>query len=161
MSARQKYAAQRHSARKRGIAFLLTFDEWLDLWIKSGKWSNRGRYRGNYCMARFGDKGPYAIGNVEIITFEQNCMNRRASAETRAKLKKARIGKTPCLGKRFSAQERAAISAALIGRTFSVEHRKKIAAANRGKRHSPQAKLKMSLAKIGNQYARKHPILGA
>jgi len=66
-------------------------------------------------MARFGDKGSYSINNVEIITFEQNCINRRASAETRAKMCKSRAGRQPCLGKKYSNEERTAMSKALSG----------------------------------------------
>jgi|KBSMisStandDraft_5_1062788.scaffolds.fasta_scaffold00219_2 hypothetical protein len=62
----------RNSARARGIPFLLTFDEWLSIWTASGKFHLRGRESGCYVMARFGDRGAYVVGNVEIISHESN-----------------------------------------------------------------------------------------
>ena len=66
------YKAHKASARQRGIVFLLTFDEWWDIWGISGKWELRGRETDRYVMARFGDAGPYAVGNVRICTSQEN-----------------------------------------------------------------------------------------
>lgn len=66
------FLGHQKNARKRGNAFLLTFDEWLAVWIESGKWEQRGRGADKYCMARTGDTGPYAIGNVRICTNREN-----------------------------------------------------------------------------------------
>ena len=66
------YLKQRHQAKRRGIGFLLTFEEWWAIWQASGRWEQRGIRRGQYCMARFGDEGPYAVGNVWISTVEEN-----------------------------------------------------------------------------------------
>ena len=64
---------QRYSAGYRLIPFNLTFSEWWELWQTSGQWKNRGRgTRLSYVMARLGDSGPYAIGNVRIITMGEN-----------------------------------------------------------------------------------------
>ena len=59
-------------AAKRGVPFLLTFEEWCDIWIQSGLYHLRGRGKGLYCMSRYGDQGPYAVGNVYINLFSQN-----------------------------------------------------------------------------------------
>jgi hypothetical protein len=67
---RRKYYKHREHATARGIPFLLTFDQWWGLWRPH--WEERGYGRGRYCMARHGDKGPYASGNVAIVTNEQN-----------------------------------------------------------------------------------------
>lgn len=67
---RYRYCKQKAHAAERGIQFLLTFDEWWALWEPF--WQLRGRGRSNFVMARNGDKGPYAVGNVRIITQEQN-----------------------------------------------------------------------------------------
>jgi hypothetical protein len=69
----QHYRNQEAAARQRGIAFLLTFEEWWGIWQSSGKWELRGSGRGKYCMARTNDVGPYAVGNVRIERFEANC----------------------------------------------------------------------------------------
>lgn len=66
------YTGQKHHAARRGIPFNLTFEQWLNVWEASGKLPRRGKGRGRYCMARFGDKGAYEVGNVHIITHEQN-----------------------------------------------------------------------------------------
>lgn len=72
MNAHTKYLAHKNSAKQRGIRFLLTFEEWFVIWEDSGVFHLRGRQRGQYCMARYGDKGPYAVGNVEIIPMTKN-----------------------------------------------------------------------------------------
>lgn len=61
-----RFKEQSNNARTRGIAWELTFGEWWRIWEESGKWSVRGRGRG-WCMARHGDRGPYAAWNVAII----------------------------------------------------------------------------------------------
>jgi hypothetical protein len=66
------YIGHKKNAKMRGNAFLLTFEEWLDIWTESGKFEQRGRGSLNYCMARHGDVGPYAIGNVRICTNREN-----------------------------------------------------------------------------------------
>jgi hypothetical protein len=69
---RVDYNQQKHSATRRGIEFLLSFRQWFEIWQASGHWEERGRGRGKYCMARFGDCGPYAVDNVKIITNAEN-----------------------------------------------------------------------------------------
>lgn len=66
------FVSQRASAKARGIGFEMTFDEWREIWKKSGHWRDRGNRKGQYVMARHGDAGPYAVGNVSIIAFEEN-----------------------------------------------------------------------------------------
>lgn len=66
------FTRQRHSARQRGIEWNLTLAEWLAVWIESGKWEQRGRARDSYVMCRFGDAGPYEVGNVYIATLAHN-----------------------------------------------------------------------------------------
>lgn len=67
-----RFQCQRTRAKQRGIGWELTFDQWFGIWTDSGHWERRGRKAGCYCMARNGDKGPYAVGNVSIVTVEQN-----------------------------------------------------------------------------------------
>lgn len=69
---RNAFITQRADAKRRGIEFLFTFEEWLAIWQDSGKWEHRGPRTGQYVMARFGDKGPYAVGNVRICTTGEN-----------------------------------------------------------------------------------------
>src|SRR5678815_5922678 len=62
------FNGQMSAARRRGIEFPMTYAEWLGVWQASGKLEQRGRLRDQYVMARFGDKGPYAIDNVYILS---------------------------------------------------------------------------------------------
>ncbi len=66
------YLDHKSRAKKRGITFLLTFEEWKTIWLDSGKWDQRGLAVDSYCMARHGDVGPYAVGNVRICTRREN-----------------------------------------------------------------------------------------
>jgi hypothetical protein len=115
---RRYFTDQKRSSKERGIEFLLTFDEWLKEWVDSGHLHERGRKKGQYCMARFGDTGPYAVGNVKIILHSDNVVEGQigkpkpaemmenlrlcriatpASEETKLKISIANKGKT--LGK--------------------------------------------------------------
>ena len=71
-----KYHAHRQDAKRRGIPFLMTLEEWWDIWQSSGKWEQRGPRRGQYVMARFGDQGAYEPGNVKICPVRENMAER-------------------------------------------------------------------------------------
>lgn len=77
---RKAFNMQRYHARCRGIEFLFTFEEWVNWWEDQlgPDWMQRRGCRrpGQYVMARYEDKGPYASWNVECITNEEN--SRRA-----------------------------------------------------------------------------------
>ena len=64
------YTSQRRSAKHRGIAFLLSFTEWMEWW--GDDVSLRGRSCGDLCMARHDDTGPYEIGNIYKTTMQGN-----------------------------------------------------------------------------------------
>ena len=70
------YARQKSMAKARGIDFNLTFEEWWSIWELSGKYEERGKGAGKYCMSRKNDTGPYEVGNVYIQTIDDN--NREA-----------------------------------------------------------------------------------
>lgn len=71
-------AFHKHKARAKeaGVAFNFTFEQWCGWWEnKLGPdWLNlRGGLRPNaYCMARYGDAGPYDPSNVKCITRSEN-----------------------------------------------------------------------------------------
>ena len=73
----RKFTEQRRNARLRGVEWRITFKEWWSVWQTSGKYGKRGRGNG-YCMARFGDAGPYSVDNVEIISNSQNISDYQA-----------------------------------------------------------------------------------
>jgi hypothetical protein len=64
------YKQQRRNAKRRGIDFLLTYAEWLQVWLSSGHLADRGL--GGYVMARHDDRGPYVLENIKIITQREN-----------------------------------------------------------------------------------------
>lgn len=76
--ARIKFSEQKKTARRRfdknnePIQFELSFEEWIQIWLDSGHWYERGCGKNQYCMARKGDIGPYSIDNIEIIPTSQN-----------------------------------------------------------------------------------------
>lgn len=81
------YVNQKKSAGYRKIKWELTFPEWMEIWKQSGHFDERGQGTGKYCMARICDRGSYSLGNVEIITHNQNSIDARAMDKIRAKEK--------------------------------------------------------------------------
>ena len=70
---RKAFATQKcHATKVRGIPFLLTIEQWWDIWQQSGQWENRGPHTGQYVMSRYKDQGPYEVGNVFIQTAGDN-----------------------------------------------------------------------------------------
>ena len=67
-----RYGQHKSRARHSNIPFTLTFEEWYDIWLKSGHYEERGNGPTNYVMSRYGDKGGYEVGNVFIQTKSQN-----------------------------------------------------------------------------------------
>ncbi len=68
---RAAYGNHKHSAIKRGIPFLYTFEQWSEWWLTDDRWSRRGRKAGQLQMSRKGDRGPYSPDNVECVTKEE------------------------------------------------------------------------------------------
>ena len=54
------------------IEFRLTFEEWLDIWVKSGHLHERGRKKGQYNLCRIDDIGHYEVGNVYVASNAHN-----------------------------------------------------------------------------------------
>jgi hypothetical protein len=80
---KEKWAVAKGCAKQRGIPFRLTFEEWLAIWTESGKLDQRGWRRGQFVMARPGDKGAYEIGNVVICLAEENRAERNRNYTTK------------------------------------------------------------------------------
>jgi hypothetical protein len=87
---KEPFYSQRFTAARRGIEWRLTYEQWLSIWTKSGKLSQRGRRSHEFCMARKGDSGPYAVGNVRIVTNWQNHHERDVSAVADANRRRMR-----------------------------------------------------------------------
>lgn len=69
---RNKYHVHKAGAKRRNIPFLFTFEQWWDIWQKSGHWAERGWGADKYCMSRIGDVGPYEVSNVFVQTNGEN-----------------------------------------------------------------------------------------
>jgi hypothetical protein len=89
----EAFRVQRENARRRGIPFKLTFEQWLAIWLDSNYLDERGRGMDRYCMARFGDQGAYETGNVHVITNQENSADIVATPESRAAKSRALKGK--------------------------------------------------------------------
>lgn len=61
---RRDYHFQKGGAKKRGIDWQLTFEQWLNWWISTGHINEKGRQKGKFCMSRKGDIGPYSLENI-------------------------------------------------------------------------------------------------
>lgn len=121
----RRFDTHKSNAKSRGIEFLLTFEQWFKIWTDSGHLHERGNRGHQYCMARLGDKGPYAVGNVKIITCNQNHSAQELSPDARGRIAFAHIDNQYALGYKQSAEQRAAKSASLLGNTHG--------SANKGK----------------------------
>lgn len=129
----RKYRAHKDNAKKRNIPFLLSFDEWMDIWQRSGHYNERGNRKGQYCMSRYNDIGAYQIGNVFIQLHSDNInqawSGRKHSDEAKQKIANNHIG--------------------MSGKTQSEETKSKIGLAHKGKIVSEETKMKQRLAKLG------------
>jgi hypothetical protein len=67
---RAAFLRQRATARRRGIEWHITFEEWLAWW--GDDIVLRGRYAQGLCMCRTGDVGPYALSNIYKGTLAEN-----------------------------------------------------------------------------------------
>jgi len=69
----KKCREQRNNAKRRGHVWKLTVLDFFRIWRFSGRWEQRGRQRGDYCMSRIGDMGAYEVNNVFIQPVVDNC----------------------------------------------------------------------------------------
>ena len=63
-------------AKERNIEWNLNYPEWLEMWLLSGKWEQRGKKKGQYQMCRYFDEGAYSKINCYIGTVEENQKDR-------------------------------------------------------------------------------------
>lgn len=122
---RKKFGVQKGDAKRRGVAFSLTFDEWLQIWEVSGHLHERGHGRGKYVMARYGDRGGYALGNVKIVLFEENAREYRPTLDAKTRTGAAHSGKIVSVETRKKLSEKAKM------RTYSPDTRAKLSASRK------------------------------
>lgn len=68
------FYGHKYGAKRRGIRFDFSYDEWVGWWKHNlgPDWRNKRGTGNKYVMARYGDKGPYAPHNVKCITHAAN-----------------------------------------------------------------------------------------
>lgn len=76
-----RFQQQKASAKTRGIPFLLSFEQWWELW--EPHWHRRGQKSQDMCMCRKADQGAYEVGNVRIATNRENQQERALEFRTR------------------------------------------------------------------------------
>ena len=131
---RKAYTQHKSNAKTRGIPFLLTFEEWKEIWLASGKWAERGRGADKYCMCRKGDTGAYEVENVFIDRNAQNVSDGNR-------------------GKHDSLQTKTKKSAALSGVP------KPWALGDKNPMHRPEVKAAMSAAIGGAKHYRQRGVI--
>jgi hypothetical protein len=88
---------QRHQAARRNISFEMSFEAWMTWWesqLGPDWFKKRGLRKGQYVMARLGDKGPYKLGNIKCILSTDNskeAAHHKGSANGNSKLKENMI----------------------------------------------------------------------
>ena len=73
--ARHKFGWQRSSAKKRGILWQLTFEQWYHWWLSNGIDKNLDQqpmHANKLCMCRYNDSGAYTLSNIYCDTNSNN-----------------------------------------------------------------------------------------
>ena len=90
----EKYRQQKQNARRRGISFEFTYQEWLDWWGEDIVL--RGKGKDKLVMARNNDCGAYSPDNVKKMLNQDNVSDgnkgKIVSVSTRDKLSQQKIG---------------------------------------------------------------------
>ena len=149
------YYSQGRSASKRRIEYLLTFDEWLKVWIDSGKLEQRGAKSGCYVMSRYNDTGPYSVENVKIILHEQNCGDVWLSKGDllREKIGNALRGRAPPnKGIPHTAKTKEKMRLAHLGikSECPIEHFQRLGRMNRGRKWTAEQRRNLSFIRQRN-----------
>lgn len=87
--AKKQYISQKSKSKKRNIGFNLTFVEWIDWWVETGHYHDRGRGKDKYVMCRYGDLGDYSLDNIYCDLNSNN-------------ISTANHGNQYCKGKKYS-----------------------------------------------------------
>ena len=87
---RQAFNNQRANARKRGVSWEFSYEQWVEWWGEDiGK---RGCRRDCLVMARYNDTGPYAEWNVRKTTVADNNAEMKARQKKGASIATTRAG---------------------------------------------------------------------
>ena len=141
MNERQKlwgsYQWKVKDQKDKGFPFLMSFDEFYDAWVTSGKLEKRTAGWDGYVMTKRDYDQPFSLNNYRIVT--------RGFSKTDL----GNHGNSAFLSHRKSQ------GMAQMDPKKAERRKKRIAESRRNKQHSPETRAKMSAAKKGNQNARK------
>jgi hypothetical protein len=62
------YGSAKTRAEKSGAVWLLTFDEWCDLWNQDYRWYGRKGVK----MVRIDESLPFQVGNIKFAAYNKN-----------------------------------------------------------------------------------------
>jgi DNA-binding CsgD family transcriptional regulator len=71
------YMRDRCNHTRHGGIFALTFPQWISLFESAGGIWNRGRFAGGLVLGRIDKSGDFVMGNVHVITLDENCRDTR------------------------------------------------------------------------------------
>lgn len=70
---RVQFLDQRKNARLYGKKeWTLIFADWLEIWIESGHWHERGHHKNGYVLAMKDKRGGFTKDNVHVVTLKEN-----------------------------------------------------------------------------------------
>jgi hypothetical protein len=96
--AKLRYLDKKYSAKKYNIPFLISFEEYYQLFLKAGIDKNIPQKNNGQamCLCRKGDIGPYSVDNCYIATASQNHIDAHINGRMeRPEVKKAKPIMTP------------------------------------------------------------------
>lgn len=79
-----KFSRKKSNAKRKGIEFLLSYEQYVHLVESAGLVASDIGRKGGYDLARYGDEGPYSIDNCRFITHGDNIRERKVSDKMRA-----------------------------------------------------------------------------
>ena len=62
------FSKARAQANHRQEPWLMTIEDWFELWRDPQTWSQRGRSPNSVCMTRLDSSGPWSLANTIIVT---------------------------------------------------------------------------------------------
>jgi hypothetical protein len=78
------YIQQKALAKRKGIAFTVSFEDWLEVWQNSGLMHLRARSRRGAVMGRKDDAQPWCKDNLEVLEHWHNTSKRDYTTQQRA-----------------------------------------------------------------------------
>lgn len=70
------YGVARRNAKRRGVPFLLTLEEYTEFVNRNGYMEMKGRDKYSLCMDRIDNNKPYQVDNIRAITMQANSWKR-------------------------------------------------------------------------------------